>query len=340
MVLGYKLSMKSFRIGIIIILVLVVGFIVWYSVSKNAPAPKSHTLKIGFVPWPGNGVYYVAQEKKFFAKEGINVEFVDVDDFTTGKQLLKAGKIDLFGDFTTDTVSILNDNGVKVKIVGATDLSFGADGIISTEDIKNIEDLKGRKVAFEVGSTSHFLLSYLLGQKGLTTKDLEVVDEIAPDAGAAFVAGKVDAAATWEPWLSKAKDRAGGHLLASSRNIPVIFDMPVLRAEVVVNRREDVKAMLRALFASQKWVSKHKPEETAGILAKYLKISKQDALSQMRGVRWLSYEENLEKITNGTYSIKNSVQIAGDLWLKLGLIKHKVNANDLVDTSILKDLYK
>lgn len=321
-------------------MVAVVGFVVWYNASQKAEPPTtSQPIRIGTVPWIGNGVYYVAQAKGFFAQEKVNVEFVNVDDFATAKQLLKSGQVDAIY-LTPETVAVLNDAGVKLKIVAANDLSAGADGVIATQNIKNIEDLKGKKVAFEIGSTSHFLLSYLLNQKGLTTKDLQVVEAIAPDAGAAFVAGKVDAAVTWEPWLSKAADRAGGHLLISSKDAPVIFDMPIFRAEVVDSRSQDVKAMLRGVFAAQKWISSHKPDEVAKIISAPLKITEQDAIDQMLGVHWPSYEENLDILTNGTYSVKNSLQIAGDLWQKLSLIKNTVNANELVDTSLLKNLYK
>ncbi len=332
--------MKKFQIGILIILVAVTGFVAWYATSQKAEPPTTgQPLRIGVVPWIGDGVYYVAQAKGFFAQEKVNVEFVNVDDFAIAKELLTAGKVDAIY-LTPETVAVLNDAGVKLKIVAANDLSAGADGIIATPDIKNIEDLKGKKVAFEIGSTSHFLLSYLLNQKGLTTKDLHVVEAIAPDAGATFVAGKVDAAVTWEPWLSKAAERVGGHLLISSKDAPVIFDMPILRAEVVDSRPQDVKAMLRAVFAAQKWISENKPEEVAKVIAGPLKISQQDAIDQMLGVHWPSYEENLNMLTTGTYSVKNSLQIAGDLWQKLGLIKNTVNTDEIVDASFLKNLYK
>lgn len=331
--------MRKFYLGIFIVLFAAAGFIAWHNVSqKSEPTTTNQSIKIGVVPWIGNGVYYVAQEKGMFTKEKVSVEFVAVDDFATAKQLLKAGRVDAIY-LTPETVVVLTDAGVQLKIVAANDLSAGADGIIATTEIKSIEDLKGKTVAFEIGSTSHFLLSYLLNEKGLTTKDIQVVENIAPDAGATFVAGKVDAAVTWEPWLSKANERAGGHLLVSSKDAPVIFDMPIFRADVVAFHPHEVKAMLRAVFEAQKWIEGHRGE-AAEIIAKKLKITTQEATEQMQGVHWLSYEENLGTLTTGAYSVKNSLQIAGDLWLKIGLLKTKINANDLVDISLLKNLYQ
>lgn len=326
-------------IGILVVLLIVIGFLLWSSPPKTAQPTVNAPLRIGFTPWIGNGVYYVAQDKGFFEKEKIMVEFVNTDDVATERQLLRTGQIDVAYALTPESAAVFNDAGVAIKIIAANDLSAGADGVIATENIKTIEDLKGKNVAFEVGSPSHFLLSYFLNEKGLTTNDLHVVNLIAPDAGAAFVAGKVDVAVTWEPWLSKASERGGGHLLASSRDARIIYDMPILRADVLEKRRSDASAMLRAVFAAQAWIPEHK-EEATQIIAKELKISPQEASEQMQGVHWLSYEENLNALTSGEYSVKHALQAAGDLWFKLGLIKTQPKADDLIDTSFLKNLYR
>ena len=45
----------------------------------------------------------------------------------------------------------------------------------------------------------------LLGKAGLKESDLNTVNMTAADADSAFVAKRVDAAVTWEPWLTKGK---------------------------------------------------------------------------------------------------------------------------------------
>lgn len=331
--------MKKFQVGILIILVAVVGFIVWYNTSQKAEPPTtSQPLKIGLNPWIGHGLYYVAKEKGFFEKEKVNVELTNFDDGATGKQLINTNKVDALS-LTPETVIILNDAGVKVKAVAMTDTSEGADGVIVSKDIKNITDLKGKKVAFEVGSPSHFFLAYLLNQKGLTTNDLEVINTAAPDAGASFVAGKVDAAVTWEPWLSKANERPGGYLLVNSKATPILPAMPIFRTEVIENRPQDIRAMLRALFDAREWIMANQ-NEAVKIMAKNFKITDQEVKEQLPTFHWFSYQENVDGFGSGQYSATNLIQSAGDLWLKLGLSKTKVNANELVDTSLLKNLYK
>jgi len=331
--------MKKFYIGIFIVFLAAVGFILWHNASQKAEPPMaSQPLRIGLNPWIGNGLYYVAKEKGFFEKEHINVALENFDDSAIGKQLLNTDKIDML-PFTPETAVVLADAGVKIKIVGISDSSQGADGVIASKDIKTIADLKGKKVAFEVGSPSHFFLSYFLDQHAMTTNDVAVINQPAPDAGATFVAGKVDAAVTWEPWLSKASERRGGHLLISSKAMTVFPDYFIFREEFIKNHPHEARAFLRAFFNTEKY-SRENQDETIKIIAKNFKITEQEVKDQLPTFRWLSFDDNVAHLVALQGDARQLLQIAGDLWLKLGLIKTKINANDLVDISLLKNLYQ
>ena len=81
----------------------------------------------------------------------------------------------------------------------------------------------------------------VLKKAGLTDKDVEVVPM---SAGAAFMAGKVDAAVTWEPWLSKGAS-ANGKVLVSTKDLPgIIVDSISFRKEVIENVRMMLKPLL------------------------------------------------------------------------------------------------
>ncbi len=329
--------MKKFWVGIVVIALVIAGFIVWFNKSKTPePATTTQTLKLGLNPWIGNGIYYIAQEKGFFATEGVKVELQDYADGAVGKQLISSAKVDMLS-LTPETVVVLKDAGIDVKAVAMTDTSEGGDGIIATQNIKTLTDLRGKKVAYEEGSPSHFFLSYLLDKQGMSTKDLQSVNVIAPDAGAAFVSGSVDAAVTWQPWLSKASDRQGGHLITDSKANPILPALIIFRTQTIQERPQDIRAMLRAVFKAREWALAN-PDEANQIMAKAFSISVQDVKDQMPDFRWFSYDDNQEGFTSGSYSATNLIQSAGDLWLKLGLIKNSVNASQLVDTSILKNL--
>lgn len=215
------------------------------------------------------------------------------------------------------------------------DSSKGADGIVATKNIKTLSDLKGKKVAFEVGSSSHLLLSYFLEQKGFTTNDLTIVNLSAPDAGAAFVTGKVDAAVTWEPWLSKGTERPGGHILIDSKDLPIFPDFYILRAQIVEKHPEAIRAMLRALFTARKFALEY-PAEAQKIIAKNLSISDANAAAEINTLEWLDYAQNMKYFNGSPSEARKLLQETADLWLRLKLIKHKIEVHKIVDPTLLK----
>ena len=101
----------------------------------------------------------------------------------------------------------------------AIDDSNGGDGIVANKDIESIADLKGKKVAVNEGSVSEFYLNVLLQGRPEGNRP-EHGQHDRGDAGSAFVAKQVDAAVTWEPWLTSGKATDFGHLLVDSSTTP------------------------------------------------------------------------------------------------------------------------
>ena len=70
------------------------------------------------------------------------------------------------------------------------------------------------------------MLQKALEKAGLTEKDIQLVNMNPDDAGAAFAAGKIDVAVTWEPWITKASGDKKGHVIFSSKETPnLILDV-------------------------------------------------------------------------------------------------------------------
>ena len=124
------------------------------------------------------------------------------------------------------TIDLLVSKRVQdtpIVAVSEIDHSLGSGGIVATEDIKTAGDLKGKKVAFTRDDVSETFISYLFYKKGMSLDDITIAPRRPDDAWLAFLNGEVDAAVTWEPWLSTAAQRPGGHILISTREEPHII---------------------------------------------------------------------------------------------------------------------
>ncbi len=323
--------------GLVVVVLVIAG--VWVFGKKPTP-PTSEPLRISFHSWIGNGIYFIAKEKGFWEKEGLKVDFQQVDDNAVSKQLLISNKVDGIMGWTPETIQALADTGTPIKVVFATDLSDGADGILAKEGINALEDLKGKTVSFESGSPSHLFLAYVLDRKNIPISSMNTINQTAPEAGAAFLAGEVDAAVTWEPWLSRANTRKGGHILASTRDVLILPALPVFRTEVITNRPQDVRAFMRGVFAAMDYV-KSNPDESYEIIAKGFNMTKQEVIDQISSFHWINYQDNLKYFSQSSDpSIYSLINKTGDLWLKLGLIEKSTNANAVIDDSLLKMLNK
>ena len=196
-----------------------------------AGAAEAGPVRVGHSTWVGNGPLYIARDKGYFAEEGVEFEDINIGDLKLRFAAAAAGEIDIILT-TIDAMVLYLKNGDEYVLLTGADTSAGGDGIVATKDIKTIQDLKGKKVAFNEGSTSQFLLDVLLAENGMSEADVVPVNMDPGDAGAALIAGQVDAAVTWEPWLTKAKNSENAHILFDTTNRQdFITDFVMVRKE-------------------------------------------------------------------------------------------------------------
>ena len=249
-------------------------------------------FKLSVNSWVGFGPFWLAKEKNFFKDEGIDVEISTIEDTAQRKIVMAKGDIDGLGD-TVDLLVLERDENVPAVAVMQIDLSNGADGILVTDDIKSIQDLKGKKIAVQKNFVSESFLNYVLKKNGLSSNDVQTVDTEAGAAGAAFVSGSVDVAVTFEPWLSKAKERKGGKILVSSADEPgVIVDILTVNENYLKNNQDTVKKVMKAWFkALDYW--KNNQKEANQIMANHYNLSESEFADLISGLSWPSYQENL-----------------------------------------------
>ncbi|HTX52768.1 MAG TPA: ABC transporter substrate-binding protein [Candidatus Baltobacteraceae bacterium] len=302
-------------------------------------AVAGEQIKLGMSTWLGYAPLYLAKEKGFFQKRGVDVDIVVIESPADRRAAFAADRIQGFAT-TVDThvMTAAAENPIPVKQVLALDDSHGGDGMVSKKDIATIKDLKGKTVAAQLGAgASYFWLNYVLAQNGLKLSDIQAVDMKAGDAGAAFVAGKVDAAVTWEPWLSRAKGTPFGKVLISSDQTPgIIVDSLAFKPDFLKRRGDDVKKIIAAWFEAVQY-AKDNPKDADAIMAKFTNQKPEEFTAEKAGVVFYGEKENKDYF--GTPQkpglLYQVTQRAADLWFELKFIKTKPNAADLVDGSYL-----
>ncbi|MBB3544529.1 MULTISPECIES: ABC transporter substrate-binding protein [unclassified Rhizobium] len=304
-------------------------------VAQDIPAkPEAGTFKIGIEPWLGYGQWHVAASKDLFKKA--NLENVELVNFTEDKDInaaLASGQLDA-ANIATHTAMGMVAAGLPVKIVSLLDFSLKADAILAGSDVKSVADLKGKKIAFEEGTTSDILLNYALASNGMTIKDIERVPMPAADAGTALIAGQVPVAVTYEPYISTAlaQDKNIQLLFEAGKDPGLVSDVLVVREEVLKERPGQVLAMIKAWDAALADY-KANTEEDRAIIAKAVGASPDDLKTAFDGVQYYTSAE-ASKAFAGDFKSKTFADVLKAA-KQAGLLTQDVSADSMIDTSFV-----
>jgi NitT/TauT family transport system substrate-binding protein len=304
--------------------------------SPAASTPSKAPLRIALIPWIGWGSAHIAEVKGFFKEEGINVEHIAFQTVSEVNTALLSKKIDMSWLVALDLL-VLAEKAPDLKFIYASDYSGEVDAIVSN-GIKSPADLKGKKIAredipYEVVFTNKYLASV-----GLTDKDVNMVSLAVPDAHAAFIAGKVDAATIYEPFITKAlKGRPGSKVLYTAKGSNTIINGLAADSSVLKPRREDVMAYLRAVAKGVKFAAAN-PKEANELLAKWVGATPEEVASQMPQVRLMDMTTNKSIVFDEKNPLNaiNSIDSAAPLLIKAGKISKALAGKDLVDGSFVK----
>src|SRR5271166_5470413 len=168
-------------------------------------------------------------------------------EFPAGPQLLEGlnvGSID-FGTAGEAPPIFAQAAGADLVYVGNEPAASAGEAILvpKNSSIKNIADLKGKKVALNKGSNVHFLLVKLLEKAGVQYKDIDPIFLTPADARAAFERGSVDAWAIWEPFFAAAQRQTSARILADGNGV-VSNHQFFLASRTYASKRPDVVAIV------------------------------------------------------------------------------------------------
>jgi len=250
-------------------------------------------LKIGYSDWPGYTSWQIGKEKGIFKKNGVDVELVWFPVYTDSLTALNTGKLDGNLQTWSDTMAPLSE-GIQLKVVQILDNSFGNDAIVAKPGIASVKDLKGKTVGTELATVDHFMLLKALAMNGMTEKDIKYTNLTVGDAAAAFIAGKIDAAAIWQPWIAQIQREGKGKVIFSSADIPgLVPDITVFQKKVVDERPEDVQAVVKSYFDIVELIRTNEDEAVA-IMAKVVEQPPADYKAFLPGTKFFDLQENLK----------------------------------------------
>lgn len=325
---------STILVGVVVIVAIALG-IYFYRKSPTPPPPKQ-PFHIAFNEWVGFAPFFLAKEKGFFGDLQVEFDFVALEgDKRAG---LYANRFQMICE-TTDMFQTSRDTiPYPGKIVFAIDESYGGDGVVATEEIKTIRDVKGKTAVSEPGQPAHFVLQYLLHKEGMTINDIKLQNMASADAAAAFIARRADIAGTYEPYLTNAlQKRKGAHLLVSSKDLPgLIIDVAIVNDNVMRERGEDVARIYEGWCKALDYFKSNRAEAVA-IMAKAFKLKPEEFEDTISGLRYFDAQRNKELFGNASQSgaIFGTFKSIGEILQANGLTKVVDSPASKIDTSVV-----
>lgn len=239
-------------------------------------AHAEQPLRIGYVLAMANAPVIIAEQQGYYRDEGVAVDIKALGDGPVIQQALAAHELDI-AYVGTPPVYQWYARGLKSVILAKVNYGQAAVLAGSQSTINSLAELKGHKLAgVKKGSGMDVLLrGYVLQENARLNpdSDVEIVDMPPGNMNAALDRGIVDAAFSWEPFVSQALLRGSARLLLDvNQALPqypwyVVIGLP----ETLRDRPDDVVKVLRAHRKAIAFLNEH-PAEANKIIAAAFKL--------------------------------------------------------------------
>ena len=304
--------------------------------EKNA-ATNEPAFKYGSVEIPvSDGTlciapFFVAKEKGFFAKEGVDVKFVSANA-ETRKIGLNNGTYPITNSDFAFFQSV--ENGVNIKVVEGFHVGCIHLLVKKGSPIRSAQDLKGKKIAVNaIGATPHQAATLWLEANGVSAiNDVQFLPYA--DGNLALEAlerGQVEAVSLWDPLGSLAAVDGRADVLMDLATDPVFAGryccFYYVSGILLEKEPEKIKALLRALEQAHTWISEH-PEETVELMqaGKHSAIEDKEFATAL--IKSYEYQSPEQKAKSGR-NLKADLHYFADLLHKVGYLQ--LNADEFTE---------
>ncbi|WP_428421332.1 aliphatic sulfonate ABC transporter substrate-binding protein [Methylibium sp.] len=234
-------------------------------------APKE--IRIGFQKSAVNLVILKQQgalERRFPASK------VSWIEFPAGPQLLEAlavGSLEI--GLTGDSPPVFAQAaGKDLRYVGAEPPKPQSSAILVKPEsaIRTLADLKGRKIAFQKGSSAHYLVVRALAKAELQWSDITPIYLPPSDARAAFERGSVDAWAIWDPYYAATELDIKPRVLSNGVGLSGNNSFYLASTAFTQDHPQAVQALLDELTRADAYVQSNR-KEAAQFIADFSGLS-------------------------------------------------------------------
>lgn len=229
--------------------------------------------------------FFVADGAKLWEKHGLSPTLSKQTSGRMATDAVLGGKAQ-FGTTTDSVVILAGMRGLKPIVLA--DFTRTTEMYVTARTdrgIKTPKDLKGRRIATQIGTSGHYYLSRYLSVHDLTVRDIQLVNVPSSDVVNALIRGDVDAFA-WSYRAGQVAEANAPQLVRMLSNdgveaVWVSHLLLVASEDTVRNTPHVARAAVAALLDAEDLIV-NRTQQAAEIVADRTKTSVEDTLSAFK----------------------------------------------------------
>jgi len=293
------------------------------SQSREVRAQTSvKEIRIGYQK---TGVLVIARQQavleKRFAGRQIGIKWIE---FTSGPPLLEAmstGSVDLGAVGDTPPIFAQAANANIVYVAGSPITNGQGILVPANSSIRNIADLRGKRIGFAKGTSAHNVLIATLEKAGLSYEDITPVYLSPPDAGPAFANGSIEAWAIWDPYFAIGEKRQNGRILINAYEVAKTNSFYLANRDFANTHVRETRDVIDGLAEAARWAEAHRADVASALAA---------VTGVPLEVQVVAADRASFVIGPVTDEIIATQQAVADRFHKLGLIPKQIAVRDIV----------
>lgn len=330
---------------------ILVGAVSGLLLSVPNLASANEKITIAALTFVSSSPLFIAQEKGYYADEGLDVDF----KFFRAAQPVAVSIVSGDADFgvTAFTAGFYNLAGKgALKVVGAQSREVadidGSAILVSNKayaaGLTKVDQLKGHSFAIsQVGSSFHYMIGQVAAANKIDLKDIKLKPmQSVPNMIGALKSGQVDSMII-VPHIAKALDKAGAAKIIGWVKDYAPYQVGGLFTSVknIENRREVVEKFVRAYTRGAADYSEAmlqldaqgnrqfgpKADEIVPLINKYVYKGKEASAKIRAGAMFIDAQGRLDI---------GSIHQQVDWYKSVGMVNKSVDANSIIDTSFIK----
>jgi NitT/TauT family transport system substrate-binding protein len=251
-----------------VLLILMTGIGSW-SCSKRDDSGRMENIIIGAPPLEQNALIYIADDQRFFARNGLNISIKDYDSGVTALNGMLKGEVDIAESAEFPFVRAVFQKE-EIRLIGCND-RFENDYIVGRKDrrITKSSDLKGKRIGLTLNTINEFYLGRFLALNGMSIRDVVLVDLTPAQYVKALGGGQVDAVIAWQPYIHRIEKEVSGVIVWPAQSGQAVYGVLVCSRGELTQRTDAVQRFLKSLAEAEDYLVHH-PDEAKAIVRKRL----------------------------------------------------------------------